>query len=290
MNGIERGAFLKDSGRCGLILLLGMAGISMAAGQDDFVLANLNIHHDKENWPAREAFMVEEFTRQGADVICLQEVLQHETLENQAKTLTEKLGWPEYVFSSFDAEGNVKRYGNAILSKYPILSSDWKKLVPENRYRTAVHAVIDFKGTPIDVYCTHLAVGKAKDSDRLEQVQDLWKFIEQTRKTDFCFVAGDFNADPESEEIQFMRGKMNDAYEQLHPNTLGYTTPVPHGGRGHQERIDYIFFKAAGTRSLDLEAAEITFKDPIPEGILPSDHYGVFARWRLPVTAPEKKE
>ncbi len=272
---------ISPSRKAGRLILLICALATLSQAEQTLVLVDLNIHHDKENWPARQEFMVQEFARQQADVICLQEVLQKPGLENQAQTLAGKLGWTACYFASVDGVDQAKRYGNAILSKHPILSSNWKWLAPENRFRNIAHVVIDFNGAPIDVYCTHLEAGKNKATDRMTQVKDLLQFIEQTRQTDICLLAGDFNADPTSEEIKFMRKQMTDTYELLHPGTPGYTTPVPHGGRGHQERIDYIFFKTHGKAKAQLETTEITFTDPIPEGILPSDHYGLLTRFRL---------
>lgn len=266
--------------RCFLYLCL-MPALLCGAEEQPFVLADLNIHHDKENWPARQEFMVHEFSRQQPDVICLQEVLQKPGLENQAESLAAKLEWNQVCFSSFDGADQPKRYGNAIITKHPILSRDWKRLTPENRYRTAAHAVIDLEGTPIDVYCTHLESKKERSDVRQMQVKDLLRFIEKTRKTDFCFIAGDFNADPGTDEIRFMRQHMNDAYEQLHPGTPGLTTPVSHGGRKQPKRIDYIFFQTTGGSSTRTDQAAVTFTDPIPEGILASDHYGLLAHFTL---------
>jgi endonuclease/exonuclease/phosphatase family metal-dependent hydrolase len=264
-----------------LALLACASATLVHAAEQTFVLADFNIHHDKENWPARQKFMVQEFNRQKPDVICLQEVLQTEDLENQAQTLSAKLGWNRFFFSSFDDEDKVKRYGNAILSKHPILSSDWIRLNPENRYRTAAHVVIDLNGTPVDVYCTHLESEQDRSDVRMMQVQNLLRFIKETRKTDFCLVAGDFNADPLTDEIQYMRSQMDDVYEQLHPGTPGLTTPVPHGGRKQPRRIDYIFCKAVGQAKISAEAVDITFTEPLPEGILASDHFGLTARFIL---------
>src|SRR5690606_2358486 len=48
----------------------------------EFSVLTLNIWHDQRDWPARKAIMVEEIRRLNPDVICLQEVLQRETLPN----------------------------------------------------------------------------------------------------------------------------------------------------------------------------------------------------------------
>ena len=114
-----------------------------------------NIWFDSQNWPARFNYMLEEIRSEDPDVICLQEVIQRANLPNQAASMADSLGY-YYVFTSRDPEGADKRFGNAILSRYPLEASNSVDLLPLNDFRTAIHAQIEVDGNVIDVYNTHL--------------------------------------------------------------------------------------------------------------------------------------
>src|SRR3546814_3087237 len=82
----------------------------------EITLVTLSLWHDKGDWPKRQRLFAETLRELRPDVIVLQEVLQHEGLPNQARTLAEALGY-EYVFASVDAADGPKRFGNAILDR-----------------------------------------------------------------------------------------------------------------------------------------------------------------------------
>jgi endonuclease/exonuclease/phosphatase family metal-dependent hydrolase len=138
-----------------LIAALALAPSAALARVDTLTVVTLNLWHDQQDWPARRALIVEEMQRLRPDAILLQEVLQHATLKNQAQDLAETLGY-RYTFSSVDPDTAVKRYGNAILSRWAMLATDWKRLRPMNDYRTAAHLRLDRLGRVVDLFSTHL--------------------------------------------------------------------------------------------------------------------------------------
>src|SRR3546814_122556 len=133
------------------------------------------------------------------DVIVLQEVLQHEGLPNQARTLAEALGY-EYVFASVDAADGPKRFGNAILSRHPILEHDWKALEPLDDFRSIVHVRLAVDGRGINVYDTHLHWTEGGGAIRAEQVADALRYIAATDDGLPSELAGGLTASMRSEE------------------------------------------------------------------------------------------
>lgn len=158
-------------------------------------LVTFNIWHNQGDWAARLPLLVEALHTQDADVIALQEVLEDAAvgLPNQARTLAEALGGYEMHFVSTDAEGAPRRYGNAILSRLPVLQHDWKKLEPLDDYRTAIRVRVAFGGRPVDVVNTHLAWQADAAAVRARQIADLMAWLPQDGTP--LIVTGDFNAE-----------------------------------------------------------------------------------------------
>lgn len=232
-----------------------------------------NIWHDQEDWPARLNLMVEELDRLRPDVIMLQEVLQNENLPNQAATLAYRLGYEDFHFVSVNAEGAPKRYGNAILSRHPILETGERKLEPRNDYRTAAYARIDVGGRPVSVYSTHLhySGGGPGTEVRQRQIEDLLDFIELTKGDAPVVIGGDFNAKPDTAELELVTSRYGDAFAAV--VQPGDVTTL-NTAKGHTaRRIDYVY---AGPE-LDPLRAEIVLDEVGPDSLWASDHFGVLA-------------
>ncbi|MEO5969769.1 MAG: endonuclease/exonuclease/phosphatase family protein [Bdellovibrionia bacterium] len=136
------------------------------------------------------------------DLIFLQEVQgQHEGHKKripswsdvpQFEYLAEDL-WPHHTYGK-NAVYSQGHHGNAILSKFPILS--WENLdISQNRFETRgfLHAVIELPGSsvPLHALCTHLGLF---ESDRKKQLKQLTNRIESVvPKGDLLIACGDFN-------------------------------------------------------------------------------------------------
>lgn len=257
-------------------LLSGLGAISLAAcattpgaGTRNLRLACFNIWHNQGDWPARLALLTEALRAANADVIGLQEVLEDANvgLPNQARTLAEALGGYQVHFSSVDAEGGPRRYGNAILSRLPVLAHDWKKLEPLNDYRTAIRTRVDLDGRAVDIVNTHLAYQDDAQAVRAQQIADLMGSL-PTDGTPLIAM-GDFNAVQEDAGLNALTGPR--FFSALPRNSVD-TTLNP--AKGHQLRvIDHIFAEAA--HFAPVEARRIGDK-PV-NGEYPSDHFGVAA-------------
>jgi endonuclease/exonuclease/phosphatase family metal-dependent hydrolase len=252
-----------------------------------FSIMTYNLWFDSQNWPARFNYMLSEIRQADPDVICLQEVIQRPNLPNQAASMADSLGY-YYVFTSRDPEGNPTRFGNAILSRYPIEATNAVDLSPLSDFRTAIHAQIQIGGNVIDIYNTHLHNSAVNQQIRVEQIEHLKSFIDQTQSGDLTFLCGDFNADPDWEEMELVYEDFIDVYPLFHENDLAPEHGTLNFNLDHQQRrIDYIFFSKQDTEQLRPLEAEILLDEPSPTGIYGSDHFAVRAAFSVLSDADE---
>ncbi|MFN6934869.1 MAG: endonuclease/exonuclease/phosphatase family protein [Tsuneonella sp.] len=232
-------------------------------------VATFNIWHDAQNWGARLPLLVQSLREADADVIALQEVLEDATkgLPNQARTLADLLGNYAVRFSSTTPPDKLRRYGNAILSRLPVLADSSKRLEPLNDHRTALRVRVGPADHPIDVVCTHLAWQAEAGAVRARQVADLMAWLPQDGVP--LIVIGDFNAplaDPGLAALTSPR-----FFSALPP---GATSSTLNPAKGHAERvIDHIFAE----RRWFAPIAAQRFGDRAHDGEYPSDHFGVAA-------------
>ena len=262
-----------------LLLALLAAASVRAQPADTLVVVTLNIWHDQQDWPARQALILDTLRAERPDVLCLQEVLQKEGLPNQARTLAEALGY-DYLFVSVDGPEAAKRYGNAILTPHPFEPSEVRKLEPLDDYRVAAHARVEVGGRGLDVYCTHLHHTGEGGAIRATQLRDLLGFIDATKTAD-ALLAGDFNAAPDAPELGLLRPRFADAYAETHPEQVGVLVTTLNPALGHTpRRIDYLFYdRTSALRPLD---TRILFAEPAADSTWASDHFGVIGRFARP--------
>ena len=251
------------------------AGAGVAAGTSgpSLTLVTFNIWHNQGDWAARLPLLVAAIRAEAPDVIGLQEVLEDAAvgLPNQARTIADALGGYEMHFVSTDPEGAPRRYGNAILSRLPVLAHDWKKLEPLDDYRTAIRARVDVGGRPVDIVNTHLAWQADAQAVRARQIADLMAWLPKDGTP--LIATGDFNAVQEDAGLNALTGPR---FFSALPRGAAETTLNP--AKGHQSRvIDHIFAEAAHFAPA---GASVIGSTPVG-GEYPSDHFGVAARLRL---------
>lgn len=167
----------------------------------------------------------------GANIIGLQEVDknfdQRSDFKDQAKELAQLLDY-DYCFG-----GNLViedgKYGNAILSEYPIM--DYKNTLlysGGDERRGLLQATIDVDGMPLHVFNTHLALSL---DVRLKEVAEIVEWM-QTYDGSHVLM-GDFNTTPDQEDYQYIieQGRVEDVLP-LHEPTFPSDGP--------KRRIDYI--------------------------------------------------
>jgi len=269
-----------------LIVAFALAGCASVPAPDareatapDLTLVTLNLWHDKGDWPKRQRVIVRALRELQPDVVTLQEVFQHDGLPNQAMTLADALGY-EYVFASVDPPDRPQRFGNAILSRHPILAHDWKALAPLDDYRNIVHVRVAIDGREVNVYDTHLHWTEQGAAVRAEQVADALGFIGATAGEAPSVLAGDLNTSMDAPELRPLLGPFLDAYAAMHPG-------MRPGDREHAtldlaqyppRHIDQVLLQRGAFVPLE---TQVILDRPDADGTLASDHYGVLARFRF---------
>lgn len=264
-----------------VLLALTLAACGSVQSQDgaavdhtpaDLRVVTLNIYHDKADWPKRLPLIVAQLRALDADVIALQEVLQFDGLPNQAHAIGDALGY-SVQFVSNDPDEQAHRYGNALLTRLPVLTQAWTPLAPHEDSRSMGHARLRFDGRPIDVYFTHLHHTAEGSALRRQQLRDARTFMARRNDGTPALVMGDFNAPASAPELDALDGFF-DTFGALHPeaDARGVTTLNPHFfdvGR----RIDHVF---AQTGRFDAIEARIVLDTAGADGTWPSDHFGTF--------------
>lgn len=161
---------------------------------------NIQEGFSNENiWSLEETARVIE--RHDPDIAVLQEITRGWLVmssADQVRWLAERLGM-DYAYAGNSHDG---LWGNAILSKLPILSTDSVTFsTTDNLRRSALAIEVDTADGPLLVIDTHLDNPREATDVRLQQIEELIEFWGGTAP---AIIAGDFNADPGSVEWQAM--------------------------------------------------------------------------------------
>src|SRR6266540_4021135 len=234
-------------------------------------------------WQDRQPAIAETLRDLDADVVALQEAWDVEDGTGQPGALAATLGYEHVFVAGFDAR--EASFGNAILSRWPIAASDTRPLPTTpttDEFRVALKAEVDGPRGRYDE--SHV---------RQAQVRALAEFVDESKGRTFPpIVCGDFNGEPDSDEIRMLTGRAAVPVERLvfidawdvAGDGAGFTwsNDNPFAARDLEadRRIDYVLVgwrKASGAgHVVDARVAAI---DPI-DGVYPSDHYAVVAELR----------
>jgi endonuclease/exonuclease/phosphatase family metal-dependent hydrolase len=153
-----------------------------------------------------------------ADVICLQEVDRYfgdrsEDVDQAlllSRALDMQLAWGPAIDDPRPGNGPPRRqYGNALLSRLPILISDVHPLPGAGEPRSALRTMLELDGGTLWVTNTHLSTGQP--ADRAEQVAALAGLHSDSMEAGV--LVGDFNARPDAPELAPLRGRFADSWE-----------------------------------------------------------------------------
>jgi endonuclease/exonuclease/phosphatase family metal-dependent hydrolase len=251
----------------------------------------LNIWNLDGDWRARRQAIVAVLRQWEPDVVCLQEVVESEQ-GNQADWLAAELGGWHVAFASVKHHLGPARFGNAVLSRWPIDASGSAELPNEPDEAEVQRVVAHARTNGLDVFSTHLA-WQLHDADlRERQVQALVEYVEANTQANASVgpvIAGDFNSEPDSTAIRYLtgltslRGKstyFQDAWRLAGDGGPGLTwsRANAHAAKEHEpdRRIDYIFsgvhLDTGAGRPLE---CHVVADEPV-EGVWPTDHFGVF--------------
>jgi endonuclease/exonuclease/phosphatase family metal-dependent hydrolase len=237
------------------------------------------------------------------DICCFQEVWSTDS-EDAAARLGEQNGLP-YVARSYSPEPERWQqwidqpgvdYGNAIVSRWPITASHVRDL-PGAHGRTALAARIATPaGAEIPVVCTHLAAHPAASAERCAQVRVVVDVVDALGRRDLPpVVAGDLNAEPDSDEVRLLSGLKTapavaglfllDAWRGAEDTDPGWTwrRENPHTSKiGLNARIDYLHVGAFGPNGEGtIRQVRLAGHHEV-DGVWPSDHAAVVADLAMP--------
>jgi endonuclease/exonuclease/phosphatase family metal-dependent hydrolase len=219
---------------------------------------NLHFGFDVRGWSDLEG-VARAIEASGAEVVGLQEVSRGWYVNGSTDMLAwlqRRLRMPHARF----AGASDAIWGNAVLSRYPILSGEVTRLPREGvpLRRSALGVELDLgEGRRLRVVVTHLHHLEGADGARVRLAQ-LPRLLEAVPAPAGTVVMGDFNAEPGSAEIARVRAAgLTDAF-------------VAAGGRPADERtwpsdrpdrrIDYIWL-SAGLEATDFAATASTASD-----------------------------
>ncbi|HHY39519.1 MAG TPA: hypothetical protein GX507_11450 [Clostridia bacterium] len=143
------------------------------------------------------------------DIVALQEVDRfwpRSGFEDQTRVLAETLDY----YAAFGANLKIgpTQYGNAILSRYPILSAQNLVMPSLREPRGCLGGTIILPGgNLLTVYSLHLGLEK---SERAHHVRAMASYIRSSDTP--VLVMGDYNTDPLGEEISVLREFLTDVY------------------------------------------------------------------------------
>lgn len=241
------------------------------------------------------------------DVIGFQEALRGPQLDQVADLLDGHRYEVEYAKASTWWREPVD-FGNAVASRWPI--TDHEVLVlpsggdPETR--CALSVTIDAPFGDLGFTVTHLNWKFHHGMIREQQVVPLCDLAVRRRPREAFppILVGDFNAEPESNEIRYVKGLhaidgrsvyFHDAWDVAGDGGPGYTwsnrNEYAAVALEPDRRIDYIFVgypMRVGQYGVGkIESCRVVCDDE-NDGVWPTDHFGVYAELRTePLDVPE---
>lgn len=200
--------------------------------------------------------IAEAINAQKPDLVALQEVdsMTERAPVDEAKELATLTGMYYFFSKTINFQGG--QYGDAILSRFPILSKKHVELpMPDASGEARALGVVTvepFHGVKINFAVTHLDL---KKENRIAEINEI---INISKQSEHPFIlAGDFNATPPSEEIKLLGSGFTFACSTNCPLTFPSDNP--------RFTIDYIvlnpdavkIFMVAGYKSIEnIEASD----------------------------------
>ena len=256
------------------------------------------------DWEARRHELVAWLARLETDVVCLQEIHRVDGGPHTAEWVAEHADgrwWCAFGGVPLPPEmahGRAVEFGPAVLSRWPIDEQAGFALPVNPRpvkweaYRFRM-GLLHVRTNGIDVFSVHLEPPPDQGAHRCTQARFVADRIEERRDRTSPLppiLCGDFNAEPDSDEIRFLRGLTalggGNAYFQEAWSAVGRTDPGwtwdnrnPLASRLNvpNKRVDYVFvgdtFLRSGGTGL-IASAELAFHEPLTDR-LASDHFGV---------------
>jgi endonuclease/exonuclease/phosphatase family metal-dependent hydrolase len=243
-------------------------------------------------WEERQAAIRAELAGIGPDVALLQEVFTTDDGRDQAIELADLLGFS--MVRTVDADGRAQPFGNAILSRWPIVEHEMVVLPDGDgrpSHRSALTARIETPWGLQPFTVTHLAWQYDASRLRLAQLESVVDLVGRHLPDEPTapppVLAGDFNAVPDSDEIRRLTGRsapirhglvFTDCWEAVGDgpgHTWTRDNPNASEALWPRRRLDYVFVAWPRPKPLgNPRSARLAGTTP-HRGIVGSDHYAV---------------
>ena len=216
---------------------------------------------------------------------------------DQAAQVADGLGYE--VAYGVAARAGGGEYGNAVLSKFPILATDTLPLPspPTEEGRSLLHVDVRAPWGRTPFFVTHLHWKPEHGSVRVEQARAVVDAVNVRAPSDSggfpALLAGDFNADADADEIQLIREGRDArgparpfvdcfvaANGQLPGHTFARSNRYAAKECDRNQRIDYVFVREIRPAAPGFPLAARVVCTVPGGGVFPSDHYGVYVELR----------
>lgn len=280
-------------------------------------VATLNIWNRSGPWPERLRLIREQLRALDPDVLGLQEVLRtispgedphgtwhakpaanHDLAADQASAIAAG-SHPHIAYAAAMDYGNGLLFGNAVASKHPILETKAFELPGKEtgEARALLYTLVNHPKGKLPLFVTHLNWKLHHGSVRTRQIVAICECIKELAPIDDeqrlpPVLVGDFNADPDADEMRYMRGLTS-----IEGRTVYFADAWVYGGDGtpghtfdrrnrfaalaHEppRRIDYIYVRGPDSKlrgePLRTRLAFATKVDGEGGDVWPSDHFGL---------------
>jgi len=269
-------------------------------------VGTLNVWNKSGPWQERLPLIRRELAALAPDMLGLQEVLRLGSAAgpgsadaDQVSEIADGFGYEIAYGAAAELAGGLF-FGNALLSKHPIVESRNFPLPgsESGESRALLYALVRSPFGLVPFFVTHLNWKLHHGSVRSRQMAAIVDHIFELAPIDDArlppILVGDMNADPDSDEIRFLRGLcalggrtvyFADAWLYGGDGGPGYTFDRKNRfaalAREPPRRIDYVFVRGPD-RLLRGEplATRLAFATSAPSAdgeIWPSDHFGIVA-------------
>ena len=247
-----------------MLFILFSAAVACGCSQKETLLRTMTYNTYSGRNAGIEA-IAETIRRNDPDLVALQEVERFTELNpgDTPAVLAEMTGLKYHAFIHALDIRSGGDYGNAILSKYPILEAHSFRLgvLGKDYMRSFGYVRIRKEGDELCFATTHLD-HKADDSLRIVQVGEILRLTERIDGP--LILGGDLNARPEEAPVRLLESKFTPGSTCLEPTT------DDDGGK----TIDYLMFAPAS--AFEVIAYEVDYA-----AAAASDHYPVLATFRF---------
>ncbi len=263
-------------------------------------LLTFNVWGRTGPWAQRKAILIDELAGLRPDVIALQEVWDGDGGNLAAElvdVLHEVVGGRWHMHHAIATELAPERVsGNAILSRFPIIhAAHWAlPQTPNDLGRGLVHAVVDTPHGRLPVFTTHLSWMFHHSPYRFAQVQAIAAHVTDAAPIGEdpdvlpAVLLGDFNAEPDADEIRYLRGLtaspggvyFTDAFAAAGEgpgHTWHRANPFAARERSPNRRLDYVFVRGPDRWNRGEVVGARVVLDRGIDGVFASDHFGVLA-------------